>query len=147
MRDDVKAAFRFLYVLLLGTFFLFSALFVRGSLAAEAECNSEAELRRPGQVEQCNEVPNEQRRWYFDCRRDRLLKNLVDADFPTTVIDGTLLLDRQDFERLLKDLPEILRIRKACDLFAKCINDRDAGKVKHCYKNDKRWRSYFGDDW
>jgi hypothetical protein len=24
--------------------------------------------------------------------------------------------------------------------FTKCIDDRQAGKVKHCYANDRRWR-------
>jgi hypothetical protein len=22
----------------------------------------------------------------------------------------------------------------------RCLDDRDAGKVKHCYENDRRWR-------
>jgi hypothetical protein len=41
------------------------------------------------------------------------------------------------------DLPvlerEIKNLKK-CMLFWKCLGDRDAGKVKHCYENDKRWR-------
>jgi len=29
---------------------------------------------------------------------------------------------------------------RKCEAFAKCVADREAGKVKHCYANDRRWR-------
>ena len=32
-----------------------------------------------------------------------------------------------------------LELRK-CIAFWSCVKDREAGKVKHCYENDKRWR-------
>src|SRR5215475_12597073 len=27
-----------------------------------------------------------------------------------------------------------------CKAFYQCLEDRDRGKVKHCYENDRRWR-------
>ena len=33
-----------------------------------------------------------------------------------------------------------LRDWQKCDKYYQCLADRDAGKVKHCYANDKRWR-------
>jgi|SRR5262249_49332171 len=46
-----------------------------------------------------------------------------------------------------EDIPKFIRAFKNmkrspktnCD-FLQCLADRDAGKVKHCYENDKRWR-------
>jgi len=29
---------------------------------------------------------------------------------------------------------------KKCIAFWWCVTDREAGKVKHCYENDRRWR-------
>jgi hypothetical protein len=41
------------------------------------------------------------------------------------------------------EIPEVLRALrelKQCAAFHQCISDRNAGKVKHCYANDRRWR-------
>jgi len=41
------------------------------------------------------------------------------------------------------DVPAIergLAILKRCDKLWTCVRDRNAGKVKHCYENDRRWR-------
>ncbi len=41
------------------------------------------------------------------------------------------------------EIPDVLRALKElkpCAAFWKCVSDRDAGKVKHCYENDRRWR-------
>ena len=41
------------------------------------------------------------------------------------------------------EIPEVLRALrelKQCAAFHQCISDRNAGKVKHCYTNDRRWR-------
>jgi len=43
----------------------------------------------------------------------------------------------------VKDLPKIIKRFKEMKghcAFLKCLDDRAAGKVKHCYYNDKRWR-------
>src|SRR5262245_26179277 len=29
---------------------------------------------------------------------------------------------------------------KKCKAFYQCLEDRDRGKIKHCYENDRRWR-------
>ena len=59
----------------------------------------------------------------------------------------TVRITFDEFRKLLKDLPEITRELKACDAYRKCTEDRDAGKVKHCYRNDRRWRKYIDGGW
>ena len=42
-----------------------------------------------------------------------------------------------------EEIPDILkaiRVVKKCTAFLQCLEDREAGKVKHCYSNDRRWR-------
>jgi hypothetical protein len=39
----------------------------------------------------------------------------------------------------IKDLEEAIKLVKQCTAFFKCTDDREKGKVKHCYYNDKRW--------
>ena len=81
--------------------------------------------------------------WFPDCRRDRIYKTFpkeVDFDtFHTTEQkDGriTVVLGRKEFDEIVKLRNEF----KKCDLFYKCLDDREKGKVKHCYENDRRWR-------
>jgi hypothetical protein len=41
------------------------------------------------------------------------------------------------------EIPQVMRALrelKQCAAFHQCISDRNAGKVKHCYEHDKRWR-------
>jgi len=49
----------------------------------------------------------------------------------------------QGAEEYVEDVPKIIKkfkeIKGMC-AFTKCIDDRQAGKVKHCYANDRRWR-------
>jgi hypothetical protein len=52
-----------------------------------------------------------------------------------------------ELRKLVKELPFILRKVKACDAYRKCLDDRDTGKVKHCYENDRRWREFFTGAW
>jgi hypothetical protein len=40
----------------------------------------------------------------------------------------------------LLELQKFIPILKKCTAFWQCVADREAGKVKHCYENDKRWR-------
>jgi hypothetical protein len=48
----------------------------------------------------------------------------------------TVTLGLDDLLELQKFLPTL----KKCVAFWKCVEDRQAGKVKHCYANDRRWR-------
>jgi hypothetical protein len=48
--------------------------------------------------------------------------------------DDTLELD--DVLQLQKFIPAL----KKCTAFWQCVEDRDNGKVKNCYENDRRWR-------
>jgi hypothetical protein len=82
-----------------------------------------------------------------DCRRDRLMiffdKDVYDDNVsihPSAEnekrIGIYINLDKAARARLEKELQEW----KRCDKYYQCLEDRDAGKVKHCYANDKRWR-------
>jgi hypothetical protein len=51
--------------------------------------------------------------------------------------DGQMMaIEADEIPDILKAIPEI----KKCKAFWQCVVDRDAGKVKHCYENDRRWR-------
>jgi hypothetical protein len=50
--------------------------------------------------------------------------------------DEKVLLEAEDVFEIQKLIPDL----KKCTAYYKCLNDRDAGKVKHCYANDRRWR-------
>ena len=42
-----------------------------------------------------------------------------------------------------EEIPDILKaigVIKKCKAFLQCLEDRERGKVKHCYENDRRWR-------
>jgi hypothetical protein len=43
-------------------------------------------------------------------------------------------------ENEIGDLEKAIQVIKKCRAFYKCLEDREAGKVKHCYENDRRWR-------
>ena len=40
----------------------------------------------------------------------------------------------------IREIEKGLAVLKKCNAFYQCVVDRDAGKVKHCYENDSRWR-------
>jgi len=46
------------------------------------------------------------------------------------------LVDLKDIRELQKFIPYLTK----CEAWEKCLADRDEGKVKHCYANDRRWR-------
>jgi hypothetical protein len=54
------------------------------------------------------------------------------------------LWDQSEATQWLLDLDwnqsKYARACKKLNVFDKCIADREAGKVKHCYENDRRWR-------
>jgi hypothetical protein len=112
----------------------------------------------------------EEERWWPDCRHGWIHKQMdvedveyyppgttaaemAQAQHPSIVIirrhdDTTIVrITWDELRKLLKDLPGILILFKACDAYRKCLDDREAGKVKHCYRNDRRWREHFHDAW
>src|SRR5262245_45716931 len=48
----------------------------------------------------------------------------------------TIVIEAEEIPDILKAISEI----KKCKAFYQCLEDRDKGKVKHCYENDRRWR-------
>jgi hypothetical protein len=88
------------------------------------------------------------RKWESSFRRCQVWKTFAENSARPGVIFGnadevwvdqgiaTISLDLADILELQKHLP----LLKKCNAFWQCVNDRDAGKVKHCYENDRRWR-------
>ena len=87
-------------------------------------------------------------RWESTFRRCQVWKTFAENSARPGVIFGnedevwvdegkaTITLDLEDILELQKHLP----LLKKCNAFWQCVADRDAGKVKHCYENDRRWR-------
>jgi hypothetical protein len=50
--------------------------------------------------------------------------------------DSIVYLELKDIQELQKYIPDL----KKCTAFWQCVADREAGKVKHCYENDRRWK-------
>ena len=48
----------------------------------------------------------------------------------------TIVIEAEEIPDILK----AIRVIKKCKAFYQCLEDRDRGKVKHCYENDRRWR-------
>jgi hypothetical protein len=108
--------------------------------------------KEPGPVEN-------QQRWEVDCRRGYVEKSFnredlepfdprdLTREFKVYVGETIARIARDEFREILKDLPRITRALKACDAWHQCLADRDAGKVKHCYANDRRWREFLGGNW
>jgi hypothetical protein len=92
--------------------------------------------------------------WFYNCRYGVVQKDLTrtprneDDSFAPVELSETLVrINRKEFDKMLKVFPRLLRQMKACDAYNKCLDDRGAGKVKHCYPNDRRWREFFAGDW
>lgn len=86
--------------------------------------------------------------WWTDCRHGWITKEFKGQDdFPVEIIDTSVRITYDELRKLMKDLPRITRALKACDAYRKCLDDRDAGKIKHCYANDRRWREYITGAW
>jgi hypothetical protein len=88
--------------------------------------------------------------WWTDCRHGWITKEFkkVDEDNPPVeVTETSIRITYDELRNLLKDLPRITRALRACDAYRKCLDDRDAGKVRHCYANDRRWREFFTGAW
>jgi hypothetical protein len=71
-------------------------------------------------------------KWWFHFRSCTAMK-ANDADAAHQVVT----LDLDDVRELQKLIPNLRR----CTAFWQCVADREAGKVKHCYENDRRWRA------
>ena len=89
-----------------------------------------------------------------DCRRDHLMIYFDREDYdgsPSNIYGGKDGDDKnrpgiivQPFDKAARArLEKELRDWKKCDAYYQCLADRDAGKVKHCYANDKRWRDVY----
>jgi hypothetical protein len=88
--------------------------------------------------------------WQADCRRDRITKEFDPKDDQADIMiinagekkanpDKTFVAIPLD-KTARAELERALREFKKCDKFYKCLEDRDTGKVKHCYEKDRRWR-------
>jgi hypothetical protein len=89
--------------------------------------------------------------WSTDCRHGWITKRFtaetMQVNPPVEIIGEFARITYDELRKLLKDLPRITRALKACDAYRKCLDDRDTGKVKHCYENDRRWRKFFTGAW
>ena len=81
-----------------------------------------------------------------DCRRDQLRVFVDENPYPLAQIvepsDGErrhVVIENFDKATRARLEKELRRMHK-CDAYYQCLEDRNAGKVKHCYVNDPRWR-------
>jgi hypothetical protein len=72
-------------------------------------------------------------KWTTNCRYSIIEKRRPQNDEQP---DWLMYIESADLPVLEREIKNL----KKCMLFWKCLSDRDAGKVKHCYENDKRWR-------
>jgi hypothetical protein len=85
-----------------------------------------------------------------DCRRDRLKIFFDQKDYDEKVffdqkdasdedLGGERPGIRIDIDKAARTrLEKELREWRKCDAYYQCLADREVGKVKHCYANDKR---------
>jgi hypothetical protein len=114
------------------------------------EINEEGYRRQQAEYERCiKERRAAEYAWWTDCRHGWITKQFEanEDDPPFELFDTSIRISYDELRKLLKDLPRITRALKACDAYRTCLRDRDAGKVKHCYSNDRRWREFFANDW
>jgi hypothetical protein len=95
-------------------------------------------------------------KWHTDCRHGRLTMYFdpegpndenPPVEFNKSEAGAAVIISYDAFRKLLEDLPTALRAFKACEAYRKCLDDRDAGKVKHCLSNDRRWRDFISGAW
>jgi hypothetical protein len=97
-------------------------------------------------------------RWRPSCRHDWIHKDFEDQDWTdedppvwglklndSTSTSFRIRLD--EVRKLAKDLKWMAKYLAACEAYRKCLNDQGAGKVKHCYENDRRWRGFYNGGW
>jgi hypothetical protein len=77
--------------------------------------------------------------WAANCRWMIIEKLRPIAPGEDKAPESVMFITKEDLpalERAIKDF-------KGCIAFWKCVEDRDAGKTKHCYEKDKRWPTLF----
>ena len=93
------------------------------------------------------------KKWEGDFRKCEIVK-IFPKVAPNPAEDGILRGEIDDYginisgDRVriairpndIADIEKGIRLLKKCKAFWQCTNDRDQGKVKHCYENDRRWR-------
>jgi hypothetical protein len=84
-------------------------------------------------------------RWIANCRHMIIEKRRPEGDKAGDeaydVPEGLMFIKPADLPNLEREIKEF----KKCMGFWKCTEDRATGKVKHCYENDRRWRSLFNE--
>jgi hypothetical protein len=105
-------------------------------------------------VKRAKDNPESVPGWWTDCRHGWITKGFekeeMEAEYnqpPVEISDTSVRITYDELRKLVKELPFILRKVKACDAYRKCLGDREAGKVKHCYANDRRWREFYTGAW
>lgn len=109
--------------LILGSM-LATAMVPTANACAPAPCPPVAKEKWEGNFRQCHI-----RKWFS---KDELAEIGWQRDAP-----GQTIVIEQDE---IGDLEKAIQLIKKCKAFFQCTADRDAGKVKHCYENDRRWR-------
>ena len=61
--------------------------------------------------------------------------SIISSD-PDITVNNVTTLTLEDALVIQKFIPDL----RKCDAFQRCVADRNAGKVKQCYENDRRWR-------
>ena len=127
--------------------------------SGHTESKAEAAQMR-AEIERCvkraKDDPESVPGWWTDCRHGWITKDFeelkpdgppIDGALPVEINGDSVRISYDELRKLVKELPFILRKVKACDAYRKCERDRAAGKVKHCYENDRRWREFFTGAW
>jgi hypothetical protein len=77
-------------------------------------------------------------KWIANCRMGAIEKRHPETE-PDDQLASIMVITPEDLPVLENQIKEF----KKCIAFDKCTQDRAMGKVKHCNRNDKRWRSLF----
>jgi hypothetical protein len=83
----------------------------------------------------------DQEKWEGDFRQCHIRKwfskdELAEIGWQRDTPGQTIVIEQDE----IGDLEKAIRLIKKCKAFYQCLDDRDRGKVKHCYENDRRWR-------
>jgi hypothetical protein len=79
-------------------------------------------------------------RWEADCRRGYITKTFPKDYSGDNRFEGTDGITIRITSDEFRDIEKAMRDIRKSEKFWQCISDREAGKVKHCYDNDRRWR-------
>lgn len=73
--------------------------------------------------------------------------NIVLGDGSIEILGNLVRISFEELDKLEKSIKWLKPYLKACNAYRQCLDDREAGKVKHCYYNGKRWRNYLTGAW